>query len=566
MRKSVLLLATALVAVFIGVPVAGAQTESDLGTEAIDNDAVTDRVGLVDPSTGVWSLRGPGGVLNNFLYGNPGDFPMVGDWNCDGIDTPGLYRQSDGFVYLRNSNTQGVADIRFFFGNPSDIPLAGDFNGDGCDSVSIYRPAEGRIYVINKLGANEGGLGAADFSYLFGDVGDKPFVGDFNGDGIDTVGLHRESTGFVYFRQSLTTGIADSLFFFGDPGDRLVAGDWGVVDNVESPGLFRPSVTQFFFRYSNTQGNADEQIPMGSFNMLPVAGAWEVKLGLGGVLSKQVVGIPFAQQLSPVGGTPPYTVTKLGGPAFLSVNNSGVVFGTPPSVGAFNLTVSVTDSTGKTADQTVPLTVQDGCDSRGATPHAECLALVDIYRKTGGNGWATKTNWFATSPCSWYGITCHASGSIAHIVLENEATVTGGNNLVGSISTVPWQNLPNLQIVNLQHNTMTGALPASLAASAGSTGPRRVWQQLRPDHPDVPGAGQSSGARSGREPVHGQHRRDRQRDRADAAWTWPTTGVPGDSLTTGLTALTNMLALQIVDLSDNEFTVRSLLSSPTSRR
>ena len=206
---------------------------------------------------------------------------------------------------------------------------------------------------------------------------------------------------------------------------------------------------------------------MGSFNMLPVAGAWEVKLGLGGVLSKQVVGIPFAQQLSPVGGTPPYTVTKLGGPAFLSVNNSGVVFGTPALGWRFQPHRQGHRQHGKTADQTVPLTVQDGCDSRGATPHAECLALVDIYRKTGGNGWATKTNWFATSPCSWYGITCHASGSIAHIVLENEATVTGGNNLVGSISTVPWQNLPNLQIVNLQHNTMTGALPASLVGLPG---------------------------------------------------------------------------------------------------
>ena len=174
-------------------------------------------VGLVDPVTGVWSLRGPGGAVNSFLYGNPGDVPFVGDWNCDGIDTPGLYRQSDGFVYLRNSNTQGIADIRFFFGNPGDFPLAGDFNNDGCDTVSIYRAPEARIYVINALGANDGGLGAADFSYVFGNPGDKPFVGDFNGDGVDTLGLHRESTGFVYFRQSHTQGVADSSFFLRGP-------------------------------------------------------------------------------------------------------------------------------------------------------------------------------------------------------------------------------------------------------------------------------------------------------------------------------------------------------------
>jgi Tol biopolymer transport system component len=229
-------------------------------------------VGLVEPSTGLWHLNDGWGWITSFYYGNPGDYPFVGDWNCDGIDTPGLYRQSDGFVYLRNSNTQGVADIRFFFGNPGDIPLAGDFNGNGCDTVSIYRPSEARIYIINALGANDGGLGPAEFDYIFGNPGDKPFVGDFDGDGIDTVGLHRESTGFVYFRQSHTQGIADAEFFYGDPGDRLVAGDWGIIDGVDTPAIFRPSNSTFYFRHTNTQGNADSQFTWGESNWLPLSG------------------------------------------------------------------------------------------------------------------------------------------------------------------------------------------------------------------------------------------------------------------------------------------------------
>jgi hypothetical protein len=234
--------------------------------------AAEDTVGLVDPAAGRWQLRDESGVVSGFFYGNPGDFPMVGDWDCDGVDTPGLYRQSDGFVYLRNSNSQGVADIRFFFGNPGDIPLAGDFDGDGCDTVSIYRAPEARIYVINALGANDGGLGAAEFAYVFGNPGDKPFVGDFDGNGEDTVGLHRESTGFVYFRNSHTQGNADNQFFFGDPGDRLVAGDWGIIDGVDTPAVFRPSDTTFYFRHTNTQGNADSQFRWGSSGWLPVAG------------------------------------------------------------------------------------------------------------------------------------------------------------------------------------------------------------------------------------------------------------------------------------------------------
>ena len=237
-----------------------------------------DDVGLVDPTTGVWYLRDAGtGAVTTFFYGNPGDIPFMGDWDCDGVATPGLFRQSDAFAYLRNSNTQGIADIRFFFGNPSDVPIAGDFNGDGCDTLSLYRPSEQRFYIINELGENEGGLGAAEFSFLFGNPGDKPVVGDWDGDSIDEIGLHRESTGFFYFRNTLTTGIADGEFFFGDPGDRFVAGDWSIVDGIDTPAVFRPSNTTFFFRHTLTQGIADSQFVFGEGPWLPVAG----EFGLG---------------------------------------------------------------------------------------------------------------------------------------------------------------------------------------------------------------------------------------------------------------------------------------------
>jgi glucose/arabinose dehydrogenase len=235
--------------------------------------AATDTVGLVDATTGVWSLRDADGGSYNFYYGNPGDYPFSGDWDCDGIDTPGLYRQSDGYVYLRNSNTQGIADRSFFFGNPGDVPIAGDFDGDGCDTVSLYRPSQGRVFIINELGANDGGLGAADLDYYFGNPGDKPFTGDFDGDGIDTIGLYRASAGLTYFRNSHTQGIADFEFYFGNPGDRFVGGDW-TGGGTDTPGVFRPSDATFYLKYTNTQGNADTEFPFGTGDMLPLAGRW----------------------------------------------------------------------------------------------------------------------------------------------------------------------------------------------------------------------------------------------------------------------------------------------------
>ncbi len=37
-------------------------------------------------------------------------------------------------------------------------------------------------------------------------------MGDFDGDGVDTPGLHRESTGLVYYRNWNSEGVADAIF------------------------------------------------------------------------------------------------------------------------------------------------------------------------------------------------------------------------------------------------------------------------------------------------------------------------------------------------------------------
>jgi hypothetical protein len=400
-------------------PIAGAQTE-EIAPQAIDSDPNSDRVGLVDPVTGAWHIRGLNGAVASFFYGNPGDVPFMGDWNCDGVSTPGLYRQSDGFVYLRNSNTQGVANIRFFFGNPGDFPLAGDFDGDGCDTVSIYRASEARIYIINELGANDGGLGAADTSYIFGNPGDKPFVGDFDGDGEDTVGLHRESTGFMYFRNSHSQGVANAEFFFGDPGDRLVAGDWGIIDDVDTPAVFRPSNTTFFFRHTNTQGNADESLVWGQSNWLPVAGSWTVSGGGGG------------------GGNPPPPVS----PKAFCETTSGI----------------------HKPDCEVLLTFYNATGGPNWTNRT---------------GWAVDR-----TPCSgWFGVTC-AGTRVFSIIMEQSPNDPGNNligsiptalgNLIGLDTLdlasgelaggIPSSlgNLVNLRGLDLSGNFLSGPIPSSL--------------------------------------------------------------------------------------------------------
>jgi hypothetical protein len=230
---------------------------SEVAPACIDG-AVCDSIASVDAG-GIWSLwdqiEWPA-TKASFYYGNPGDIPFMGDWDADGIETPGLFRQSDGYVYVRHTNTQGNADITFFFGNPADVPLVGDFDGDGRDSVSIWRPSQARVYIIDELGEDGKGLGAANYFFELGDGSLQPFVGDFDGDGVDTIGFYDPSEGLVHLRNSNSAGPADVSFRYGNAGDRILVGDWDG-DGDDTVGRYAQSAGHLYLNFTNTSEPAD---------------------------------------------------------------------------------------------------------------------------------------------------------------------------------------------------------------------------------------------------------------------------------------------------------------------
>ncbi len=63
---------------------------------------------------------------------------MAGDWNGDGVDTIGVYR--NGLFLLRDSNSSGSELYSFYFGNVGDVAVTGDWDGDGIDSAGVFTP------------------------------------------------------------------------------------------------------------------------------------------------------------------------------------------------------------------------------------------------------------------------------------------------------------------------------------------------------------------------------------------------------------------------------------------
>ena len=166
----------------------------------------------------------PAVATYNFALGIAGDTPIVGDWDGDGKDSVGVFRPTNGLLYLRNALTTGFADFTMVLGIPGDVGLAGDWNGDGKDSPGVYRPSNGVFYLTNQR-CNCGVF--ADSTVSFGLIGDQPFVGDWNGDGITGIGAYRSSNGLTYLRNNPnTSGFADYTFVFGSNSDKALGGAW----------------------------------------------------------------------------------------------------------------------------------------------------------------------------------------------------------------------------------------------------------------------------------------------------------------------------------------------------
>ena len=121
-----------------------------------------------------------------FVFGEGQEKAIVGDWNGDGIDSIGVFKDGKWRLDEDGDGKLSENDLVAQFGEKGDIPLVGDFDGDGLDDLAVFRAGE---VIIDSNGNRK--IDPADKRILIGSPGDTPVVGDFDADGIDEVAVYR---------------------------------------------------------------------------------------------------------------------------------------------------------------------------------------------------------------------------------------------------------------------------------------------------------------------------------------------------------------------------------------
>lgn len=222
--------------------------------------------------------------------GKRGDQPVSGDWDGDGKTDIGIFGQAwigdvraisvepglpdaqnlpngrtknvppdaaDAAVGFRTMKKgQGgrlrsdVIDHVFEYGTKGDRAITGDWNGDGVRSVGIFRNG---VWFLDMDG--NGRWSDGDQVVEFGQEGDLPVVGDWTGDGISKLGLYRDGTFYLDVNNNHEIDAADKVFALGQAGDKPVAGDW-TGDGVDKVGVYQEATAPAEQQTANAGGAA----------------------------------------------------------------------------------------------------------------------------------------------------------------------------------------------------------------------------------------------------------------------------------------------------------------------
>jgi len=164
-------------------------------------------------------------------------------WNIDeGSNKTDLavFRPSENKWYVTHSSTGDSQVIPW--GESGDVPVPGDYDGDGRVDIAVYRPSNGLWGIVNSSNGSQTAIG-------FGILGDVPVPGDYDQDGKTDIAIFRPSDGLWGVRFS--GGGPDLAVGFGIQGDIPVPGDYDQ-DRKSDLAVFRPSENTWYIRKSSS--------------------------------------------------------------------------------------------------------------------------------------------------------------------------------------------------------------------------------------------------------------------------------------------------------------------------
>lgn len=245
-----------------------------------------------------WSLT------TSQLFATPSPTPQSGPTQPPPSTNPrktvGLFNRANGSFLFNYDNTGNSAGGGFGFitdptlyGDLNIVPVTGDWNGDGIDTVGYY---DRRDFRNTRFVLTDSPTGSSiDYIFPFLEIANLiPIIGDWDGDGKDTVGGYHRETGQFHLTNSTTSSTIEPVFAYGPTdgtaitlGLQPVVGDWNY-DGKDTVGLFgryNINVDAREFRYTNLDGLGESIIleippPTGGLNpqanadIVPVGGAW----------------------------------------------------------------------------------------------------------------------------------------------------------------------------------------------------------------------------------------------------------------------------------------------------
>ncbi|MEE6286871.1 family 78 glycoside hydrolase catalytic domain [Georgenia sp. MJ173] len=162
------------------------------------------------------------------------------------------------------SNTwRASTDVHFRYGRWADQVLVGDWDGNGTDTIAVRRDN-----VFHVSNAQKGG--DADVVFTYGRPGDVILVGDWNGDGTDTLAVRRGAE--YHVKNSLRGGDADTVFTYGRDTDEVLVGDWNG-DGTDTFAVRRDAT--YHVKNSLRGGDADTVFTYGRAEDVTHAGDWD---------------------------------------------------------------------------------------------------------------------------------------------------------------------------------------------------------------------------------------------------------------------------------------------------